>query len=157
MYNDPCTDRHVLAAIAAHAPPASGAHGSSSGLARALVLQAETRPAAVLHQADWIAAQLTGVPATDENNALKTGYDPVAGAWPRLDRRDRPGHGPAAAGLPRRAAGVAPVTPATAAAFGLRQETLVIAGTTDGCASFLATGGRGAGRRGDGAGQHFGR
>lgn len=139
MYNDPRTDRDVLAAIAAHAPPASAAHGSSSGLARALVLQAETRPAAVLHQADWIAAQFTGVLATDENNALKTGYDPVAGTWPDWIAATGlemallpPAHPPGSA--------VAPVTPAAAAGFGLRRETLVVAGTTDGCASFLATG-----------------
>src|SRR6056297_803513 len=32
MYNDPCTDPAILDAIAGHAPAASAAHGSSSGL-----------------------------------------------------------------------------------------------------------------------------
>ena len=69
----------------AAAPPESGAHGATSPLARLLVLQ-ERHPEArhALHQADWIAARLTGrLGLSDDNNALKLGYDPVTRSWPR--------------------------------------------------------------------------
>jgi len=37
----------------------------------------------MLHQADWIAGRLLGrYQWSDANNALKTGYDPVAQRWP---------------------------------------------------------------------------
>lgn len=146
MYNDPCTERAILDLIAAHAPATSAAHGSSSGLARALLFQGSTTPATILHQADWIAFHLSGQFVSDENNALKTGYDPVAGRWPDwisqtgLDMGLLP---PVLApGTP-----VGRVTREAAARFGLSPETLVMAGTTDGCASFLATG---ASQAGDG-------
>ncbi|KGM33554.1 FGGY-family carbohydrate kinase, partial [Inquilinus limosus] len=93
----------------------------------------------VLHQADWIAGRLSGrFDVTDENNALKTGYDPAARRWP--DWIFGLGIDPAA--LPK---AVAPGTPtgevdAAAVTLGLPAGALVVAGTTDGCASFLATG-----------------
>ena len=60
MYND-ASAAHLAGRIAAAAPPESGAHGATSPLARLLVLQ-ERHPEArhALHQADWIAARLTG-------------------------------------------------------------------------------------------------
>lgn len=147
MYNDPVADRAILDRIAAEAPVTSAAHGATSGLAKALVFQPTPGIARLLHQADWIAGQLSGrFNTSDANNALKTGYDPVAGCWP--DWIARTGLDPAL--LP---AVVAPGTPtgtvatATTAAFGLPAGTLVVAGTTDGCASFLATG---AAQPGDG-------
>lgn len=138
MYNDTTDDPAILARIKAHAPATSAAHGATSGLAKALAFE-HLRPARVLHQADWIAFRLSGVMASDANNALKTGYDPVAGEWPKwigetgLDMRilpevHEPGH----------VAGT--VSAAAAREFGLRETTRVVAGTTDGCASFLATG-----------------
>lgn len=140
MYSD-ASAGHLAERIAATAPPESGAHGATSPLARLLVLQ-EQHPEArhALHQADWIAARLTGrLGWSDENNALKLGYDPVARGWPLwLDtlgvRREL---------LP---AVVAPGTPfgslraGLAASLGLGPGCMVVAGTTDGCASFLATG-----------------
>jgi sugar (pentulose or hexulose) kinase len=139
MYNDPCPDEAVLAAIDKVAPPGSAARGSSSALARALVLLRRPGAVRVLHQADWIAGRLSGrFDATDENNALKTGYDPVARRWP--DWIFGLGIHPRA--LPRAAA---PGTPTgrvgdAAIGLGLPATALVCAGTTDGCASFLATG-----------------
>ena len=96
MYND-ASAAHLAERIRAAAPPESGAHGATSPLARLLVLQ-ERHPEArhALHQADWIAARLTGrLGLSDDNNALKLGYDPVTGSWPRLARR--PGRPPRAA------------------------------------------------------------
>ncbi len=140
MYNDPVHDRDVLEAIAAHAPETSAARGSNSGLARAIVLQAAAGTARVVHQADWLCGLILGrFDVSDANNALKTGYDPVAAEWPAWIaltgvRRDflpdviEPGTivGEARGEL--------------AKVLGMASGTLVVSGTTDGCASFLATG-----------------
>ncbi len=138
MYNDPCTDADFLAAISRHAPRTSAAHGPTSGLARALMLQ-PLGAAKLLHQADWIAFQFSGRMVSDANNALKTGYDPVAGAWP--DWIGATGFDPAL--LPETVEpgiSVGTITRHAATAFGLPAGVPIIAGTTDGCASFLATG-----------------
>jgi sugar (pentulose or hexulose) kinase len=138
MYND-AASIEPAAAIARIAPKTSAAHGASSGLAKALEL-ATPGVARILHQADWVAGRLCGrFDLSDENNALKTGYDPVARAWP--DWIDATGFGRAR--LPRVVAPGTPyaaVTKATASPDGFRDDALVVAGTTDGCASFLATG-----------------
>lgn len=142
LYNDPSC-RAEVARIAAVAPPESGAHGSGSALARLLRMQAE--PAGqearhALHQADWIASRLTGrLGCSDENNALKLGYDPVTRCWPRwLDELGVRRELLPAASAPGTPLG--PLDPVIAAALGLPAEALVVAGTTDGCAAFLATG-----------------
>lgn len=132
MYNDACTDTGIVQAIADHAPATSAAHGPTSGAARAMLL-ARRGAVRVAHQADWIAGRLSGDWVSDANNALKTGYDPVAGAWPAWL---------ALAGVDITA--LPPVVePGTVTGriqgFGLT-ECLMVAGTTDGCASFLATG-----------------
>lgn len=140
MYND-ASAAHLAGRIKAVAPPESGAHGATSPLARLLVLQ-ERHPEAchALHQADWIAARLTGrLGLSDDNNALKLGYDPVSRTWPTwLDalgvRREL---------LPEVVAPGTPLGPirsGLAAELGLGAGCMVVAGTTDGCASFLATG-----------------
>lgn len=147
MYDDKVGDATLLDRIAAVIPPESGAHGATSGLAKALVFQAVPGVARVLHQADWIAGRLAGhFGTTDENNALKTGYDPIDRHWPDWIAAT----GLRAELLPRVVAPGAPIEtiePAMAKAFGLSEEVEIIAGTTDGCASFLATG---ADRPGDG-------
>ena len=138
MYNDVSSDRAALEAIARFAPATSAAHGATSGLAKAAQLRARA-PRTIAHQADRIAARFSGRIVTDENNALKTGYDPVDRRWPDWI---------AAIGfdlalLPQvKAPGdpVGRVTAEAAARFGLSPDALVVAGTTDGCASFLATG-----------------
>lgn len=145
LYNDPC--RYQFAGmISQHAPVESAAHGASSALGRALEMQA-LRPHRILHQADWIAGHLSGrFDVSDENNALKTGYDPVARAWPGwiaatgMDVRMLPDV--VAAG-----AVTGQCTTAAAQALGLPSNALMVAGTTDGCAAFLATG---ADKPGDG-------
>lgn len=147
MYNDPVEDAAVVETIGRIAPETSAARGANSALARAIVLQDTPGAVRVIHQADWIAGLFSGrFDVSDENNALKTGYDPVARQWPdwivqagislsQLPQVQEPGTVMARAGgtLARR--------------FGLREDVAVVAGTTDGCASFLATG---ASRPGDG-------
>ncbi|MDQ0457916.1 FGGY-family carbohydrate kinase [Rhizobium paknamense] len=140
MYNDPVKDEAILYRIAAHAPPDSAAHGATSGLAKALVLQVLPDVAHILHQADWLAGRFSGrFDLTDENNALKTGYDPVARQWP--DWMEKTGlHRHL---LPKVLAAGEPmgvISAEVGRVFGLPEDVLVIAGTTDGCASFLATG-----------------
>ncbi len=145
MYSEPCEDPALLAAIDAAAPAESAARGPTSGLARAAQF-AKLTPAKILHQADWIAFRFSGRFMSDANNALKTGFDPVALAWPAWIERV----GVEFALLPEVAtpgASVGTIAPAAARAFGLPADVCIAAGTTDGCASFLATG---ASRVGDG-------
>ena len=144
MYNDQC-EADTAERIKRCAPPQSAVFGLTSALGRAIEMQAMA-PDRILHQADWIGAQFSGdFTVTDENNALKTGYDPVARRWPDwlaeagMDAALLPRVVPAGAVIARR------VT-TQAHALGLRADTLVVAGTTDGCAAFLATG---ADRAGD--------
>lgn len=140
MYNDPVTDEAILAAIAQHAPKESAAHGATSGLAKALVFQAEPDVFRIIHQADWLSGHFTGLyDVSDENNALKTGYDPLSRTWPdwisatgaRVDLL--PDVLPA--GAP-----IAGISADAAQAFDLPEDVVIVTGTTDGCASFLATG-----------------
>ncbi|WVT72058.1 FGGY-family carbohydrate kinase [Sinorhizobium chiapasense] len=140
MYNDPVADRALLDAVSAHAPRESAAHGATSGLAKLLAFQSVPGTFRVIHQADWLAGHFTGLyDVSDENNALKTGYDPVSRSWPEWIEKTGarvdllPDVMPA--GAP-----VAVICPAAAEAFGLSADLVVVAGTTDGCASFLATG-----------------
>jgi sugar (pentulose or hexulose) kinase len=139
LYNDPAPEAAVRA-VAAAAPVGSAAGGAASPLAKLLAMQDVPGTGRLAHQADWVAAQL-GAPVgiSDENNALKTGYDPVRRCWPGWLR----GLGIREALLPEV---VEPGTPigaidrALAIRFGLPADVVIAAGTTDGCAAFLATG-----------------
>jgi sugar (pentulose or hexulose) kinase len=140
MYSDTVEDAEILAAIVSAAPPTSAAHGATSGLAKAMHFRKGLAPWKVVHQADWIAGKLSGrFGVSDENNALKTGYDPVARRWPDWIAV-------AGADLSLLPEVVAPGTPVgrigadAARCYGLSPQVIVVAGTTDGCASFLATG-----------------
>lgn len=140
MYNDKVGDDAIQAVIAREAPPASAARGATSGLAKALSFQRQPGVAAVLHQADWIAAQFSGrFDTSDENNALKTGYDVEARRWPDWIAATgmRMGFLP---GVVKPGDVTGKLTASAADLFGLARDVAVVAGTTDGCASFLATG-----------------
>ncbi|TVP88086.1 MAG: carbohydrate kinase [Thioalkalivibrio sp.] len=130
--------------LAGVAPREAAAHGPAASAAKLLWLRDEGRlrkAAHVLHQAEWIAGRLLGrFDRGDENNALKLGYDPVAGAWPGWWREML---GPLADLLPAVVPAGTPLgTLADTAAreTGLHPDSLVVAGTTDGVAGFLATG-----------------
>lgn len=146
MYDDKVADAALLARLTPQVPAESAAHGPTSGLAKALHFSAIAGIAGVVHQADWLAGQLCGrFDLSDANNALKTGYDPVAGRWPDWIADTGLDIGL----LPQvRAPGepLAPISGAAAQRFGLPLRAVLVAGTTDGCASFLATG---AGEPGD--------
>ena len=136
MYNDVVEDPDIRDRVMACAPVTSAAHSASSALARALYLQTRAGVAAICHQADWIAGLLsTDKLPSDESNALKTGYDPVLRQWPDwiagtgLDRDMLPD-----------VVAVGSQSGTTSGALGLPQGVPIVAGLTDGCASFLATG-----------------
>ncbi|MGZ2256330.1 FGGY-family carbohydrate kinase [Roseobacter sp. A03A-229] len=144
MYNDTCSDDAILDLISQHAPSNSAAHGATSGLAKVLMLQDTPGAVQILHQADWIAACLCGVASSDDNNALKTGVDPVEAQWPNWIART----GAKMEMLPdvkRPGTPLASVLKDVASEFGLPTDTQVLSGTTDGCAAFLATGASNAG------------
>ena len=140
MYDDRTEDGDLVARNDALAPPASAARGAGSGALKALRLLGAPGVEQIAHQADWIVAALTGrADRTDESNALKTGYDPVAREWPPwlerlgIDRARLPLVVPV--GTP-----LAPVSGSAARRYGLSPDAVVVGGLTDGCASFLATG-----------------
>jgi sugar (pentulose or hexulose) kinase len=139
MYNDPCPDLGIVEKIASEAPTNSPARGATSALARAIHLSRQPGVSKVVHQADWILLKLGVSAATsDENNALKTGYDLVNERWP--DWLDACGMDIALLPVVKRAG--APISEIGAATrlFGIPAACRYHAGTTDGCASFLATG-----------------
>lgn len=139
LYNDTCDDPAIVAAIADAAPAESPALGATTALGRAIQLSRRDGVHRIVHQADWIAMRLGhGDAISDENNALKTGYDLATESWPDwlesagMNRRL----------LPRvvRAGALIGRIGKAGCALGLPKNTRVHAGTTDGCASFLATG-----------------
>ena len=141
MYNDA---RAVAAAglIEQYAPPESPARGASSSLAKCLYLAAGDAASdwLALHQADWLTGGLSGhYGCSDENNALKLGYDPERRRWStwltglplelrRLPRVLPPGRrtGTLRSSLARR--------------WGCGPGVGIVAGTTDSTASFIAAG-----------------
>jgi len=140
MYNDARAVAEA-AKIAGVAPSESGAHGRSSALAKLLHLLGNGADKAkhALHQADWIIGRMVGrFDGSDENNALKLGYDPVTRRWPDwLDKLNVP-----RALLPQvrvPGAGIGAIDPAMARKLGLSTEARIHAGTTDGVAAFIAT------------------
>ena len=137
MYNDVAL-KALLAIVEVHATAETAARGSTSPLARAMELHKPgTR---ILHQADWLMGKLSGrFDVTDENNALKTGYDPVARRWPDwIEGTDLdPAHLPRVVPAGTR---TGTITREMADAFKLPHDTAIVAGTTDGCAAFLASG-----------------
>jgi sugar (pentulose or hexulose) kinase len=137
MYND-VAEPAQLGLVAAAAPRETAALGSTSPLARAMAMRADGQR--IIHQADWIVGQLTGTyDVTDENNALKSGYDPVERKWPDWILKA----GFDLAVFPRvvpAGTRIATISSEVARSFALSPDVAVVAGTTDGCAAFLASG-----------------
>lgn len=139
MYNDARSQAEAKR-IAAIAPQESAAHGSTSALAKLLHLNPGTEACYALHQADWIVGKLTGSwGISDENNCLKLGFDAMHKCWPDwLDKLDFERRLLPKVQLPGTAIG--PVKEEIAVELGLTTDTLVVAGTTDSTAAFIATG-----------------
>ena len=144
MYDEPCIDETIIRTIAEHAPAESAARGATSALARVLMMQDRPNVRHMLHQADWISGKLSGrFDRSDWNNALKTGYDPVATRWPHWIERTGADLGKLPVVL-EPGAPIGHVGP-EAVGLGIPKSAIMHAGTTDGCASFLATGASEAG------------
>ncbi len=142
MYNDrrSAAEAETIASVA---DADSGAQGPSSSLAKLLWMQShklDQRAHHLAHQADWIASRLTGLNGhSDYANCLKLGFDQQRQAWPDwfknigINETLLPQvHAP---GEP-----IAPVGTEAAKLFNLPADTMVVAGATDGVASFIATG-----------------
>lgn len=141
MYNDArAVDEAAI--ISRIAPPDNAVSGASSGLAKLLHLSRRIRAGGWLaaHQADWLTGKLTGrFGISDENNALKTGYDPRERRWPDwLQQLPLP-----AQCVPRVVPCgtlIASMDPSVARRWGWPDSVDVVAGTTDSTAGFIATG-----------------
>lgn len=141
LYND-ARGVAVIESLIAIAPPNHTVLSATSSLAKLIwmkQLPSFTAAKYFLHQADWLAFLLHGcLGISDYHNALKLGYDVEQFTYPNwltdlsivqlLPKVLAPG------------TPVAEVTPETATRFGLRQDCLVCAGTTDSIAAFLASG-----------------
>ena len=140
MYNDPVEDPVILKQIRQYAARESAAHGATSGLAKLMKLQELNGCHRALHQADWVLGKFIGEYRwSDENNSLKTGYDPILREWPNwisqtkarrelLPNPKEPGQV------------TGEIDQKIADQFGLSKDIKIVSGTTDGCAAFLATG-----------------
>ncbi len=142
MYDD-SRAREEAQRIAAVAPPASAARGPTSSLAKLLYLReryGDARIGGVLHQADWIAARLSGrMDVSDENNCLKLGYDPSARCWPPwLDVLGLPGRLLPVVLEPGTPLGT--LTETARVEAGIDHGAIIVAGTTDSTAACIATG-----------------
>ncbi len=124
------------------APPGHIVCSATSGLAKFLWLTQNTdlsHCAHFLHQADWLAALLTGAGgSSDYHNALKTGFDVERLCWPhwvqQLSHSTLLPH-VVAPGTP-----LGRITPTLAQYFKINPACTIHAGTTDSIAAFIATG-----------------
>jgi D-ribulokinase len=115
---------------------------ASSGLAKFLWLTKYTELSNVayfLHQADWLAALLTGLGGiSDYHNALKSGYDTERLCWPDWIKSL-----PHANLLPQvvaPGANISNISSLVAQHFKIKPACRVHAGTTDSIAAFIAAG-----------------
>ncbi|MEA1988347.1 MAG: FGGY-family carbohydrate kinase [Pseudomonadota bacterium] len=124
----------------------SGAQGASSTLAKALTLleqNKDTNKPVISHQIDFINHYLCGaINITDENNALKLGYNSIHQAWPSwvkpmLTAKNKRVELPNVI-KPGSFLGI--ILPDIAKQFGFKKNLKVMAGTTDSIAGFLAAG-----------------
>lgn len=147
MYND-SRARKEATFLAQIAPQGAAVHSPSSSLAKLLWLLDNEQPELpfiALHQADWLMGHFCGrYDRSDENNALKLGYDPVHREWPNwMAQLDLPQFESPGGCLPEvvpTGSPVGPIDPEIVTEFGLSPDCQVIAGTTDSTASFLAAG-----------------
>jgi xylulokinase len=138
MYSEACHDVELDKLGAPEPVPALSV---TAGLPKAISLAkgVARKKAIILHQADWISGWLSNrFELCDENNALKTGYDPERRVWPDWVRSALPAH----VELPHVVIPGSPVGTASNILLdmGMSQHAIIRAGTTDSTASFLATG-----------------
>ncbi|BAY64817.1 carbohydrate kinase FGGY [Calothrix brevissima NIES-22] len=146
LYNDP-RGSVMLEQLKSFAPENHTVVSATSSLAKLLwmsQLSTFSQARYFLHQADWLAFLLHGsLGISDYHNALKLGYDVEELKYPQwLENLQIPIELPQVLppGTP-----IAELRPEITAKFGLRQDCLVCAGTTDSIAAFLASGAKSPG------------
>ncbi len=122
--------------------PKTTAQGASSTLAKVLFLLNIKNPpplSIICHQVDFINHYLCGrLNITDENNALKLGYDSISQAWPTwIRQRLSPIQLPTVV-TPGSPLGL--ITQQQVKQYGFSPNLTIHAGTTDSIAGFLASG-----------------
>ncbi|WP_242027967.1 FGGY-family carbohydrate kinase [Limnothrix sp. FACHB-1083] len=137
----------VLPQIAAIAPADHVTHSATSSLAKLLWWRATqyggqwptVDPPQLLHQADWLGAQLHGqFGITDYHNALKLGGDPIRQTYPQWLRRLDIGPSLPKIAQPGQAIGT--ILPLWADRWDFPIDCQICTGTTDSIAAFLASG-----------------
>ena len=141
MYND---TRSIQEAdrVAAIAPPDAAVHGPGASLAKLLFLlkQSGDRNCRALHQADWLSGKLlASFGSSDENNALKLGYDVNNRCWPDWMAPLRLPAGVLPAVVPP-GTPLGNIDPDLARRWNFPADLQILAGTTDSTAGFIATG-----------------
>ncbi|WP_168188919.1 FGGY-family carbohydrate kinase [Thiomicrorhabdus sediminis] len=157
MYNDSQAKAEAqrIASLCQNLNIETAASGASSTLAKALLLinraALSTRPSKddaksvkILHQIDLVNHYLADFDyISDENNALKLGYDSIAQTWPdwvvNLIEQDSSNR----LSLPQIVSSgtcLGRVKTSIAQRYGINQSARLYAGTTDSIAGFLATG-----------------
>jgi len=144
IYNDSQSQKQAEI-ISRFAPTESAVHGASSSLAKAFnLLQRYPQTEIFCHQADWLAASLTGLYGiSDENNCLKLGYDSIKQQWPNWLFDNSENTVLAKASLPQVVAPgskIGKVTSNLIEKYQFAENCIVVAGTTDSNAAVLATG-----------------
>lgn len=142
MYND--TSSHAqVEKLKTLCPELSITHSLSAGLPKILQLTEQVDQQTVhyiMHQADWLACQLTHQPGhSDINNCLKSGYDAQRRQWPACIKK----LSPIDQWLPRvhqSGEDIALIDAGIAQQYGLPKQTVIRAGTTDSTAAVVATG-----------------
>ena len=141
LYNDSrAVEQSKL--IASQANETTAAIGPTSGLAKLCYLEQYTTvkaPHYLLHQADWVNLQLgADIAITDENNALKTGYDPLNRQWPDwLEELTDPNILPKVVSA---GTNIGHLSDSLCQRFKLKTAPSLMAGTTDSIAALIATG-----------------
>jgi sugar (pentulose or hexulose) kinase len=144
MYDDRQSQQQATL-ISRFAPADSAVHGAASTLARALfLLEKYPQTEIFCHQADWLAAALSGqYGISDENNCLKLGYDSIRQQWPDWLQHNSENAVIPADLLPQVVApgtAIGPVKPELIEKYSLAEDCTLVAGTTDSNAAVLATG-----------------
>ena len=141
LYND-SRGAMALERLTAIAPPNHTVLSATSSLAKLLWMQelpTFTKARYLLHQADWLGFLLHGkLGISDYHNALKLGYDVEKLQYPAwLQQLQIPLNLPQVfpPGIP-----IGELLPQIVADFGFKADCLVVAGTTDSIAAFLASG-----------------
>ena len=142
MYDEAVSDPETLEALKAHGL----GHLAGTGTARAFHLSRVAPYGRVVHQADWLSGLFScRFDVSDDNNTLKTGFDPQARSWSSdVHSLGLTPYLPEEVFAP--GASIGRARGLLAQELGLSEEAIVTAGTTDGCAAFLASGAK---REGD--------